>query len=102
MDKLLIAFCTFPFLNHETIEKKQLGAELGQAQLQLELGFTLIKVCCSILMITNYHYISLSTINLRTWLLRLTGHSGQNGTACYIVTDFLENFKISKYLKLHA
>ena len=30
------------------------------------------------------------------------GHSGQNGTARYIVTDFLENFKISKYLKLHA
>ena len=24
---------------------KQAGAELGQAQLQLELGFTLIKVC---------------------------------------------------------
>ena len=30
------------------------------------------------------------------------GHSGQNGTARYIVTDFLENFKISEYLKLHA
>ena len=26
--------------------KKQAGTELGQAQLQLELGFTLIKVCC--------------------------------------------------------
>ena len=26
--------------------EKQAGAELGQAQLQLELGFTLIKVCC--------------------------------------------------------
>ena len=37
--------------------KKQAGAELGQAQLQLELGFTLIKVCI-ILMIQNtstYH-----------------------------------------------
>ena len=43
---------------------KQAGAELGQAQLQLELEFTLIKVCCIILMITNYHYISLSTIIL--------------------------------------
>ena len=43
---------------------KQAGAELGQAKLQLELGFTLIKVCCIILMITNYHYISLSTISL--------------------------------------
>ena len=47
-------------------------AELGQAQLQLELGFTLIKVCCIILMITNYHYKSLSTISLWTWLLPLT------------------------------
>ena len=43
---------------------KQAGAELGQAQTQLELGFTLIKVCCIMLIITNYHYISLSTINL--------------------------------------
>ena len=43
---------------------KQAGAELGQAQLQLELGFTLIKVCCITLIITNYHYISLSTIGL--------------------------------------
>ena len=51
---------------------KQAGAELGQAQLQLELGFTLFKVCCIILMITNYHYISLSTISLWTWLLPLT------------------------------
>ena len=32
---------------------EQAGAELGQAQLQLELGFTLIKVCCISLMITN-------------------------------------------------
>ena len=34
-------------LNDETVENitKQAGAELGQAQLQLELGFTLIKVC---------------------------------------------------------
>ena len=44
--------------------KKQAEAELGQAQLQLELGFTLIKVYCIILMITNYHYISLSTISV--------------------------------------
>ena len=29
-------------------------------------------------------------------------YAGQNGTARYIVTDFLENFRISKYLKLHA
>ena len=43
---------------------KQAGAELGQAQLQLELGFTLLLVCCIILMITNYHCISLSTISL--------------------------------------
>ena len=42
----------------------QAGAELGQAQLQLELGFTLIKVYCIILMVTNYHYISLSTISV--------------------------------------
>ena len=34
-------------------EDEQAGAELGQAQLQLELGFTLIKVCCISLMITN-------------------------------------------------
>ena len=33
------------------------GTELGQAQLQLELVFTLIKVCFITLMITNYHYI---------------------------------------------
>ena len=46
------------------IRIKQAGAELGQAQLQLELGFTLIQVCCIILMITNYYYISLSTISL--------------------------------------
>ena len=31
----------------------QAGTDLGQAQLQLELGFTLIKVCCITLMITN-------------------------------------------------
>ena len=37
---------------------KQAGDEQGQAQLQLDLGFTLIKVCCIALMITNYHYIS--------------------------------------------
>ena len=37
---------------------EQAGTELGQAQLQLELGFILIKVCCITLMITNYHYIS--------------------------------------------
>ena len=37
---------------------EQAGAELGQAQLQLELGFTLIKVCCITLMITNYNCIS--------------------------------------------
>ena len=35
------------------IKEEQAGAELGQAQLQLELGFTLIKVCCISLMITN-------------------------------------------------
>ena len=35
-------------------EKKQAGAELGQAQLKLELGFTSIKICCITLMITNY------------------------------------------------
>ena len=52
--------------------KEQAGTELDQAQLQLELGFTLIKVCCIILMITNYHYISLSTISVWTWLLLLT------------------------------
>ena len=38
--------------------QEQAGTELGQAQLQLELGFTLIGVCCITLMITNYHYIS--------------------------------------------
>ena len=31
---------------------KQAGAELGQAQRQLELGFTFTKVCCITLMIT--------------------------------------------------
>ena len=40
--------------------------------------------------------------NIWIWGMGLVGHSGQNGTARYIVTDFLENFKISKYLKLHA
>ena len=44
--------------------KTKTGDELGQAQLELELGFTLIKVCCIILIITNYHYISLSTMGL--------------------------------------
>ena len=48
---------------YENIRKvKQAGAELGQAQLQLELGFTLVY--CIILMITNYHNKSLSTISL--------------------------------------
>ena len=36
--------------------KNKLG--LNWAKLQLELGFTLIKVCCNTLMIANYHYIS--------------------------------------------
>ena len=35
---------------------KQAGTELGKAQLQLKLGYTLIEVCCITLMITNYHY----------------------------------------------
>ena len=35
------------------VYQEQAGAELGQAQLQLEIGFTLIKVCCISLMITN-------------------------------------------------
>ena len=39
-------------------KESQAGAELGQAQHQLELGFTLIKVCNIQLMIRNYHYIS--------------------------------------------
>ena len=30
--------------------EKQAGAELGQAQLKLELGFTLSKICCIKLM----------------------------------------------------
>ena len=45
-------------------KEEQAGAELGQAQLQLELGFTLFKVCCITLMNTNYHYILLSTRSL--------------------------------------
>ena len=46
-------------LEYENIWKQeQAGTELGQAQLQLELGFNLIKVCYLTLMITNYHYIS--------------------------------------------
>ena len=32
---------------------EQAGAELGQAQLQLELEFTLIKVCCITLMVAQ-------------------------------------------------
>ena len=50
---------------------KQAGAELGQAQLQLERGFTLIMVHCITFMITNYHYILLSTTStyLHTRLL---------------------------------
>ena len=39
-------------------EVNQAGTELGQAQLQLELGFTLIKVWYLTLMITDYIYIS--------------------------------------------
>ena len=39
-------------------KESQAGAELGQAQHQLELGFTLIKVCNIQLMIRNFHYIS--------------------------------------------
>ena len=45
-------------------DRKQAGAELGQAQFHLELEFTLIKVCCIVLMIKSYHYKSLSTISL--------------------------------------
>ena len=33
--------------------KEQAGAELGQTQLKLELGFTSIKICCIKLM-TDY------------------------------------------------
>ena len=51
-------------LGESRLKKKQAGAELGQAQLELDLGYTLIKACCIILIITNYHYISLSTIGL--------------------------------------
>ena len=43
---------------HEDISQKQAWAELGQAQLQMELGFTLINVCLITLMITDYYYIS--------------------------------------------
>ena len=35
------------------VKVKQAGAELGQAQLQLELGFTLLG--CITLIITNYY-----------------------------------------------
>ena len=38
--------------------REQAGTE------QLELGFNLIKACCIVLMIINYHYISLSIIGL--------------------------------------
>ena len=33
---------------------QQAGAELGQAQLKLELDFTLIKICCNKLMTRLY------------------------------------------------
>ena len=33
---------------HKWKNKKHAGAELGQAQLMLELDFTLIKICCII------------------------------------------------------
>ena len=41
-------------LQEKNTIRKQAGAELGQAQLQLELRFTLIKVCCITLWITSY------------------------------------------------
>ena len=50
---LLFASNYFHFCIESESDQKQAGAELGQAQLQLELGFTLIKVCCITLMITN-------------------------------------------------
>ena len=57
---IIVKICHFLLLNMTITEVrktkimgKQAGAELGQAQLQLELGFTFIKVCCITLMITN-------------------------------------------------
>ena len=43
---------TMPLYRNRKIQE-QAGTELGQAQLQLELSFTLIKICCITLMITN-------------------------------------------------
>ena len=34
------------FLSWQGKDYKKLGIELGQAQLKLERGFTLIKICC--------------------------------------------------------
>ena len=53
---VVVMLLRYPFTSVKI--PQQAGTELGQAQLQLELGFTLIKVCCITLMITNYHYIS--------------------------------------------
>ena len=46
-----VDFLTKDFLHNSKEKIKQAGAELCQAQLQLELGFTLIKVCCIILIL---------------------------------------------------
>ena len=40
--------------------KEQAGAELGQTQLKLELGFTSIKICC-IKLITYLHLLIYTT-----------------------------------------
>ena len=51
-------------LSKSAFGKDRYKQGLNWANLKLKLGFTLNKVCCIILMITNYHYISLSTISL--------------------------------------
>ena len=46
---------------------EQAGAEQGQAQLQLELGFTLIKVCYLTLMINHgVSYLGENTFFMKT------------------------------------
>ena len=44
-------------------KRRKAGPEVGQAQIKLELGFASFKICCIILMITNYLPLHISERN---------------------------------------
>ena len=77
--------------------KTKTGDELGQAQLELELGFTLIKVCCIILIISNYHYISLSTISRVKNQTKLTQIILKYKIYLFENNTWLDMFKLDPY-----